>query len=82
MKFNINHMVRVKLTDKGRAIHRENWEILSRKLGYCPPVEDKNGWSTWQMWSLMNHFGEHLFCGSEPPFETTIDIVVKPAKGT
>ena len=63
--FNINDFVRVKLTDEGRRIHRERFRKLNAKvkitsnLKYSPPVEDKDGWSRWQLWVLMEMFGEH-----------------------
>lgn len=82
MKFNVNHEVRVKLTDLGRQIHKDLFtqyhadfksEALYREE-YVPPVEDADGWSTWQLWYLMQTFGN---CCSECriPFETEIDIL-------
>lgn len=79
IKFNINNNVRVRLTDAGRQYHRENYEVLIKHHGakwyeYKPPKEDTDGWSTWQLWSLMNQFGAHLSLGAEPPFiEIEID---------
>jgi hypothetical protein len=75
MRFNINDRVRVKLTDLGRKIHRENWEPIVAPRAYHPRDEDKDGWSEWQMWELMNMFGPHLANGSPVPFETEIEIV-------
>jgi hypothetical protein len=77
--FNINEYVWVKLTDRGRAIHREQHEALNEqfpkcKLEYCPPKEDAQGWSKWQMWSLMQELGPHVGMGIEPAFETNIVI--------
>lgn len=40
-------------------------------------LEDENGFSQWQMWRLFETFGEHIFLGCEPPFETEIEIVGK-----
>ena len=47
IKFNINHYVKVKLTDKGREIHREEYEKLMSNLSYdyTPPKEDEDGYS-------------------------------------
>lgn len=78
MKFNINFYVRVKLTDEGRRIHRENWDkLFSLKPGfeYRPPKEDEDGWSKFQLWELMREFGESVGCGMECPFDTEIDIL-------
>lgn len=82
MKFNINDYVRVKLTPHGRFLlekkHHEFYEkyrIANRE--YTPYKEDDNGWSTWQLWNLMNYLGEYITMGAELPFETNIEIVEK-----
>ncbi len=79
MKFNINEKVRVRLTQRGKALHREDhakfWAHLGDKAPqYIPPREDESGWSEWQMWHLMQDFGPHITLGSQPPFETEIEI--------
>jgi hypothetical protein len=68
MKFNINYEVGIRLTDYGK-------EIL-KKGGLSFP-EEKDGWSQWQLWYLMDVFGNYMYlsCDSwDVPFETTIDI--------
>ena len=78
--FNINYTVRVKLTDHGRKIHRERFRklnaslIITANLKYSPPDEDADGWSRWQLWSLMADFGEHIGICRTPPFETDIEF--------
>ena len=85
MKFNINNSVKVKLTDFGRKVHREN---MNRIFEFVPqyrtdkyynrhykPKEDSAGWSTWQMWDLMSNFGHCIRLGGEVPFETEIEIL-------
>lgn len=78
--FNVNDTVRVRLTDVGRKIHRARFRKLNAQLPlqaeltYSPPKEDENGWSEWQMWILINTFGEHVSVCKEPPFETNIEI--------
>lgn len=79
MLFNLNESVRVQLTGRGRQIHRRRFEQLREAfprmdLPYTPPKEDAGGWSEWQLWVLMETFGEHVSIGADPPFETTIDI--------
>jgi hypothetical protein len=65
-RFNLNDHVRVKLTDHGRKIHREQFRELNARLPlaanmqYTPPKEDAEGWSRWQLWELMSRFGEHI----------------------
>ena len=85
MKFNINDTVRVRLTDHGRAVLRQDWESTTNiyygrpeqraiRGEYKPPKEDENGWSEWQLWALMNAFGEHTWLASQLCLETTIEI--------
>lgn len=84
MKFNINEFVRVRLTDHGRAVHAANHAVFWAQAGrpgipYTPPKEDAEGWSEWQMWSLMSAFGNHMHLGCKNVFETEIEIVEKDA---
>lgn len=80
MRFNINDYVRVRLTDFGRKVHREQFRNLNAtiplhaNLKYKPPKEDDNGWSEWQLWHLIATFGEHVGVCKEQPFETEIEI--------
>ena len=80
MNFNINHNVQVKLTNVGHGILKRNHiqlcDSLKKERGYSPPKEI-DGWSTWQMWSLMETFGAHISLTGEVPFETEIKIEVK-----
>lgn len=81
IKFNLNDWVRVKLTDHGRHIllrkalrDREEFPAL-RSFPYKPPVEDAEGWSKWQLWSLISEFGEHVGLGLDNPFELDIELL-------
>ena len=82
MEFNLNDNVRVKLTPLGRKLHEEDhckfWAGVptAKAPEYTPPKEDQAGWSTWQLWALMEAFGQHTHIGVEPCFETTIELVV------
>lgn len=82
VKFNINDYVLVKLTPLGRVIHKANhielFENAKFRPDYTPPKEDADGWSKWQMHDLMSQFGHQLQLGFDIPFETTIQIEVKP----
>lgn len=81
-EFNVNDNVYVKLTERGRKHHKKIHDELIKtfpqvyvSLGkYNPPEEDKDGWSRWQLWVLMETFGEIMHIGFDPPFETTIRI--------
>lgn len=77
-KFNLNNKVRVKLTDLGRAAleadHATFWAKAGRTMPYTPPKEDADGWSEWQLWSLMSALGGHVGMGFDNVMETTIQI--------
>jgi hypothetical protein len=76
-RFNINDEVLVKLTDLGRARlqlnHEELFAVGVRKHPYAPPKET-DGWSRWQLWTLMREFGPHVRNGGLLMFETEIEI--------
>lgn len=61
ISFNTNNKVKVKLTDYGKSID-QNCKV------------DKEGFSSYQLWELMQIFGKYMYCGSEVPFETEIII--------
>jgi len=87
MKFNINHKVKIKLTDYGRRVlkrdHEEFWgqlNIMNPKVKipeYTPIKEDKDGWSEWQLWHLMEQLGKYAGMGNKNVFETNILIMEK-----
>lgn len=63
--FNVNNIVLVKLTEQGR-------KLLKSRNHYIPK-EDKDGYSEWQIWSLMNALGADIGpCFNDLPFETVI----------
>lgn len=79
MMLNINSIVRVQLTDKGRTLLKADFERFlaenpSMRLQYEPPEEDVNGWSQFQMWQLMSKFGSHFTDGADLCFNTVIEI--------
>lgn len=81
--FNINDVVQVKLTDRGRFQLRKNhddfWADVGREPPYAftLPEEDADGWSSWQLWRLMSELGKQCGAGLPLPFETTIKIQAK-----
>ena len=83
MTFNISNNVRVQLTDYGRLVAREEfynfWSTIDCRtpFHYIPPLEDEAGWSTWQLWRLMQVFGQHMSMGRELCFATEIELVIK-----
>lgn len=80
MRFDVNHMVKVRLTPLGKAHleadHAALCGKLNRSLPYTPPEEDEDGWSMWQLWRLMAAFGAHLGPDFDPPFESEIELVI------
>lgn len=79
--FNINQCVKVKLTDIGLKIlkqqHDELYSALPRLRGkpFVPPKVDNKGYCKFQMHDLMNRFGEHCMLGCKFPFETDIILI-------
>jgi len=84
--FNINSTVKVKLTEYGKRLHKDSYEYFwsnqgkLEKFPYTPPKEDENGYCEFQLWSLMEEFGEYCGMCREIPFETVILIDEKDLK--
>ena len=78
--FNINNIVKVKLTEYGKQMlerdHIEFWGArgMLDKFPYKPREEDENGYVEFQLWSLMYQLGKYCILGCEPPFDTVILI--------
>ena len=87
MDFNINDKVRVRLTPHGRAVHADSHDELFARLSgfaqwdYIAPIEDADGWSEWQMWSLMATFGSHMRTDVPQCFELNTIRIVMPTVG-
>lgn len=70
--FNVNHKVRVKLTDYGKEL------IANDPYGPYPYTVDEDGWTEFQLWVLMELFGSHLHCGNiKLPFDPSMKIVLE-----
>jgi hypothetical protein len=85
IEFNINNDVLIRLTDVGKielkrqaAKLRAEFPGLNAELSL--PKEDSDGWSKWQMHSLISQLGHMVNMGSELPFETNIKIDISSAK--
>ena len=76
MKINLNQTVKVRLNDYGKQAHAENCVKLSARIGARKP--DVGGWTTWQLWELMEEFGPHIHIGMTIPFVDN-EILVEPA---
>ncbi|MEH2277858.1 MAG: hypothetical protein V7K40_24500 [Nostoc sp.] len=80
MKINLNQKVKVKVTSVGKShfIHRH--KDLFGDSSYAPKFqflqEDEEGYSVWQLWDLIGHFGEALqLLTLHPPIETEIELI-------
>lgn len=73
LKININDKVRVRLTEYGRQCLAENYAKLSMDSGAPLSMPNKkpdaDGWTEWQLWHLMQEFGQHIAMGLPVPFE-------------
>lgn len=80
MKFNINNYVKVKLTDHGKEILLKQAEEFRSEHPniasyYELPKEDDEGFSKWQLHSLMYRLGHLMFICGENVIETEIEII-------
>jgi hypothetical protein len=88
IKFNMNDYIRVKLTARGVAIHKQSHEKLMNAmrpngayevpkwLAYEPPKLEADGYWREQLWQVMQLFGPHILVGMYSPIETEIIIEV------
>lgn len=73
--FNVNHEVRVKITPVGRMeLQRQDDELRKSFPKLDPWVlrVDDEGYSTFQLWDLMERLGHLCGLGRQVPFETDI----------
>lgn len=86
-KINFNEYVKVKLTQYGVDILRLRHESLDRQLkkngyGELGPFKlemDDEGYTKFQIWRLINIFGDYVHEGMEQPFESDM-IFLKGAE--
>lgn len=80
LRLNINEHVEVQLNDIGREILQKERRELQKQfpsLEAYVPNEDEEGWSKWQLHSLMHTFGPYMQIGLEPPFNADIRVIIK-----
>ncbi len=74
---NLNHTIKVKLTDLGKEIYKHQYDKISEflKSNGAPPLVphdlhyDKDGYVRFQLWSFMGIFGKYATMGSQPFIE-------------
>lgn len=74
MKFNINENVMVRLNSDGLKILQDRHDELNKVCGgrlgpYAPEKQDKDGYTTFQLWTLMQAFGPYITMTRPSPFE-------------
>jgi repressor LexA len=81
IEFNLNDRVCVKITEDGMAALKSQHEELKSLIpmigDFNPPKTDDEGWSRWQLWTLMERFGGLIGPTMPTPFETTIRLDVE-----
>lgn len=70
--YNINRMIKVKLTEHGKAILDQEEARITNMLknlnfsdadNYSSYPEDEDGYIKFQLWAFMNIFGSHFYLG-------------------
>lgn len=81
--YNINDKIKVKLTEHGKAILRNEVADTMRKLknlnlpdDYFPYPEDEDGYTEFQLWNFMRIFGSHFWNGCPPILDTNKIIFI------
>jgi hypothetical protein len=82
MMINMNDYVKVKLTELGRQELKKQHDEMNERLisrGGMPYdtfqiVRDDEGYTMFQLWKLMSHFGHMMYNGSKMPFEMDIKL--------
>ncbi|ASA22100.1 hypothetical protein [Paenibacillus donghaensis] len=76
-RMNFNQSVKVKLTEFGEQILRNRHEKLNlhylergvKDIGPYVSRADTKGYTSFQIWGLMNKFGPHIALGKPEPFK-------------
>lgn len=77
-EFNINHTVKIKITEFGQQILKDRYNKLKEGYTHMPvynplPV-DEDGYTKMQLWCVMEKFGNYVGMAREVPFKTKILI--------
>jgi len=80
MTFNINDNVKVRLTEYGHEILKQQYDEAVEKYPALKGLlhgryqEDAQGLVEFALWDLMYRFGKYVFNGCNMPFETIVRI--------
>ena len=72
LKLNWNSKVKVKLTDYGKDIYFHQYDhLIERGASITPtyPIEDNDGFTSFQLWVFMNLYGPYISMTSKPVVE-------------
>lgn len=80
MKINLNQKVKVRITPVGKKHliqrHKDLFGDSKDAPKFRPPQEDDEGYSVWQFWDLIGHFGETMqFPTSSPAIEMEVELI-------
>lgn len=86
IKFNINHQVKVKVTDYGYDVWLEYSNQFAKYSPTYPIItieelkanQDEDGYTEFQMWDMMSIFGPKMKMGLKNPIDT--NIILLPEK--
>lgn len=77
-KLNLNDYVYVHLTEEGLKVLKERYEALKAKYPYIGPYYDRpiddDGYTRFQLWELMEIFGEYIKFNARLVFDPNIMI--------
>ena len=69
MTINVNSMIKVKLTKRGKQVHIDYYkELLGNSMPNADltPSIDEEGYTRYQLWTFMRIFGPHFNIGTKP----------------
>ena len=72
LELDLNEGVWVKLNDVGKRILNDKIKIQQRlNSNFKNPIKktDPDGYTIWQLWCLMEIFGQNVGCGEDKPFD-------------
>lgn len=84
MRINLNDWVKVKLTDYGKEIFNHRFDEVNRMikekggkpLTPIPLKVDEDGYSSFQLWTFMEMYGEHIGM-AKPNVIMPLDIIIE-----
>jgi hypothetical protein len=61
MKVNLNNNIKVKLTSAAKTyLANRHARLFGKYPRFSLPKEDEEGYSEWQLWDFIGHFGDSM----------------------